>query len=52
MLGGVDIDKEEQMDQTIPVIERIVHENYRMNDQDILYNDIGLSHLSQFHTML
>lgn len=46
VLGGVDIDKAEEIDQTIPVIQTIVHENYR-ESRFAVYNDIGiLSHLS------
>lgn len=45
VMGGVDLDQDENMDQTIPVIETIAHEDYRETD-DALYNDIGLSQLS------
>ncbi|XP_029384169.1 hyaluronan-binding protein 2 isoform X2 [Echeneis naucrates] len=41
VLGGVNIDKEEEMDQIIPVIQTIVHENYR-ETPSALYNDIAL----------
>lgn len=41
MLGGVNIDRQEDMDQTIPVIRTIVHENYR-DARVAVYNDIGL----------
>ncbi|XP_063748914.1 hyaluronan-binding protein 2-like isoform X1 [Eleginops maclovinus] len=41
VLGGVNIEKEEEMDQTIPVIQTIVHENYRSTPK-ALYNDIAL----------
>nr|XP_046234032.1 hyaluronan-binding protein 2-like [Scatophagus argus] len=41
VLGGVNIDKQEEMDQTIPVIQTIVHENYRSTPY-ALYNDIAL----------
>ncbi|CAG5906144.1 unnamed protein product [Menidia menidia] len=41
VLGGVNIEKREEMDQTIPVIETIVHENYR-ETQAALYNDVAL----------
>ncbi|XP_075314354.1 factor VII-activating protease-like [Odontesthes bonariensis] len=41
VLGGVNIDKREDVDQTIPVIETIVHENYR-ETPSALYNDIAL----------
>lgn len=41
MLGGVNIDKQEEMDQTIPVIRTIVHEHYR-DARVAVYNDIGL----------
>ncbi|XP_041672267.1 hyaluronan-binding protein 2-like isoform X2 [Cheilinus undulatus] len=41
VLGGVNIDKPEEMDQTIPVIETIVHEAYRETER-ALYNDIAL----------
>lgn len=40
-MGGVNIDKQEDMDQTIPVIRTIVHENYR-DARVAVYNDIGL----------
>lgn len=42
VLGGVNIDKQEDMDQTIPVIRTIVHENYR-DVRVAVYNDIGRS---------
>lgn len=46
VLGGVNIDKAEEFDQTIPVIQTIVHENYR-ETRAAVYNDIGrLSHSS------
>lgn len=45
VLGGVDVDKEEASDQTIPVIRTIIHEHYR-DTRVAVYNDIGLSHLS------
>uniref|UniRef100_A0A3B4VI55 trypsin n=1 Tax=Seriola dumerili TaxID=41447 RepID=A0A3B4VI55_SERDU len=41
VLGGVNIEKQEGMDQTIPVIQTIVHENYRDTPR-ALYNDIAL----------
>ncbi|XP_074475426.1 hyaluronan-binding protein 2-like isoform X1 [Sebastes fasciatus] len=41
VLGGVNINIQEEMDQTIPVIESIVHENYR-NTPAALYSDIAL----------
>uniref|UniRef100_A0A3Q3EGG7 trypsin n=1 Tax=Labrus bergylta TaxID=56723 RepID=A0A3Q3EGG7_9LABR len=41
VLGGVHLEKQEQMDQTIPVIQTIVHENYRETPV-ALYNDIAL----------
>uniref|UniRef100_A0A3P8TCY2 trypsin n=1 Tax=Amphiprion percula TaxID=161767 RepID=A0A3P8TCY2_AMPPE len=41
VLGGVNIDKQEEIDQTIPVIETIVHENYKAKTE-ALYNDIAL----------
>ncbi|KAF3853634.1 hypothetical protein F7725_014322 [Dissostichus mawsoni] len=41
VMGGVNIEKQEEMDQTIPVIQTIVHENYRATPQ-ALYNDIAL----------
>ncbi|XP_039991868.1 hyaluronan-binding protein 2 [Xiphias gladius] len=41
VLGGVNIDKHEEMDQTIPVIQTIVHENYKQTPE-ALYNDIAL----------
>ncbi|XP_040923039.1 hyaluronan-binding protein 2-like [Toxotes jaculatrix] len=41
VLGGVNVDKQEEMDQTIPVIETFVHENYR-ETPSALYNDIAL----------
>uniref|UniRef100_A0A671X2C4 trypsin n=1 Tax=Sparus aurata TaxID=8175 RepID=A0A671X2C4_SPAAU len=41
VLGGVNIDKQEEMDQTIPVIQTIVHENYR-DTGAALYNDVAL----------
>ncbi|XP_073345126.1 hyaluronan-binding protein 2-like [Pagrus major] len=41
VLGGVNIEKREEMDQTIPVIQTIVHENYR-DTGSALYNDIAL----------
>ncbi|CAJ1081013.1 hyaluronan-binding protein 2-like [Xyrichtys novacula] len=44
MLGGVKLFKQEEMDQTIPVVETIVHENYR-EAPDALYNDIALLRL-------
>ncbi|KAM4623437.1 hyaluronan-binding protein 2-like [Polymixia lowei] len=44
VLGGVNIDKKEVMDQTIPVIKTIVHENYRETING-LYNDIALLQL-------
>ncbi|TNN03745.1 hypothetical protein fugu_000774 [Takifugu bimaculatus] len=44
VLGGVNINKQEDMDQTIPVIRTIVHENYR--DAGVaVYNDIALMEL-------
>uniref|UniRef100_H3DNH7 trypsin n=1 Tax=Tetraodon nigroviridis TaxID=99883 RepID=H3DNH7_TETNG len=44
VLGGVNIDKHEEMDQTIPVIRTIVHENYR-DARVAVYNDIALMEL-------
>ncbi|KAL3051501.1 hypothetical protein OYC64_001697 [Pagothenia borchgrevinki] len=44
VMGGVNIEKQEDMDQTIPVIQTIVHENYRATRQ-ALYNDIALMKL-------
>ncbi|CAN9509257.1 unnamed protein product [Ophioblennius macclurei] len=41
VLGGVNILKQEEMDQTIPVIQTIVHENYRSTPAAV-YNDIAL----------
>ncbi|XP_033467232.2 factor VII-activating protease-like isoform X1 [Epinephelus lanceolatus] len=41
VLGGVNIEKQEEMDQTIPVIQTIPHENYRDNTT-ALYNDVAL----------
>lgn len=41
VLGGVNIDKVELIDQTIPVIQTIVHENYRETPHAV-YNDIGI----------
>ncbi|KAJ4941054.1 hypothetical protein JOQ06_027341 [Pogonophryne albipinna] len=41
VMGGVNIKKQEDMDQTIPVIQTIVHENYRSTPQ-AEYNDIAL----------
>ncbi|XP_059180781.1 hyaluronan-binding protein 2-like [Centropristis striata] len=41
VLGGVNLDKQEEIDQTIPVIQTIVHENYR-EEPSALYNDIAL----------
>lgn len=41
VLGGVNLFKEEEMDQIIPVVETIVHENYRETNEG-LYNDVGL----------
>lgn len=42
----MDLDKAEDIDQTIPVIQTIVHENYR-ETRFAVYNDIGmLSHSS------
>ncbi|XP_061563618.1 hyaluronan-binding protein 2 [Cololabis saira] len=41
VLGGVNIDKQEQTDQTIPVVQAIVHETYR-ETHNALYNDIAL----------
>ncbi|XP_068610391.1 hyaluronan-binding protein 2 [Brachionichthys hirsutus] len=45
VLGGVNIDKQEEMDQTIPVIQTIVHENYRETPYAV-YNDIALLKLN------
>lgn len=42
VLGGVNNDKQEEMDQTIPVIRTIVHENYR-DARVAVYNGIGRS---------
>lgn len=44
VLGGVNIDKQEEMDQTIPVIQTVVHEDYRQSPS-ALYSDIGWSNL-------
>lgn len=44
VLGGVNIDKQEEIDQIIPVVQTIVHENYRATPFAV-YNDIGLSSL-------
>ncbi|XP_068162005.1 hyaluronan-binding protein 2 [Antennarius striatus] len=41
VLGGVNLDKQEEMDQTIPVIQTILHENYRETPHAV-YNDIAL----------
>ncbi|KAM9837931.1 hyaluronan-binding protein 2 [Aulostomus maculatus] len=41
VMGGVNIDKPEQMDQTIPVVDTIVHEDYRQT-RHAVYNDIAL----------
>ncbi|XP_074519883.1 factor VII-activating protease-like [Halichoeres trimaculatus] len=41
VLGGVNLNKQEEMDQTIPVIQTITHENYR-ETSEALYNDIAL----------
>lgn len=41
VLGGVDLDKAEQYDQTIPVQRAIVHENYK-ESPFALHNDIGV----------
>ncbi|KAJ4941223.1 hypothetical protein JOQ06_027510 [Pogonophryne albipinna] len=41
VMGGVNISKQEGMDQTIPVIQTIVHENYR-STSEAAYNDIAL----------
>ncbi|XP_067431784.1 hyaluronan-binding protein 2-like [Thunnus thynnus] len=41
VLGGVKIDKQEDMDQTIPVVQTIVHEDYRQSPS-ALYSDIAL----------
>ncbi|XP_051274060.1 hyaluronan-binding protein 2-like [Dicentrarchus labrax] len=41
VLGGVNLDRQEEMDQTIPVIQTIRHENYR-ETPTALYNDIAL----------
>lgn len=41
VLGGVNIDIAEETDQTIPVIQTIVHENYR-ETRAAVYNDIAL----------
>ncbi|XP_034070204.1 hyaluronan-binding protein 2-like [Gymnodraco acuticeps] len=41
VMGGVNISKQEGMDQTIPVIQTIVHENYR-STPEAEYNDIAL----------
>lgn len=41
VLGGVNIDKQEEMDQTIPAITTVVHENYR--DASVAVYDNGLS---------
>lgn len=45
VLGGVRLDKQEEMDQTIPVIQTIMHESYR-ETHEAVYNDVGLSQLS------
>ncbi len=39
-LGGLSLDTEEPMEQTITVEQAIVHENYRETSQAV-YNDIG-----------
>ncbi|XP_044193800.1 hyaluronan-binding protein 2-like [Thunnus albacares] len=41
VLGGVNIDKQEEMDQTIPVIQTVVHEDYRQSPSAV-YSDIAL----------
>ncbi|XP_029954773.1 hyaluronan-binding protein 2 [Salarias fasciatus] len=41
VLGGVNLQRQEEMDQTIPVIQTIVHENYRSTSAAV-YNDIAL----------
>ncbi|XP_042363712.1 hyaluronan-binding protein 2-like [Plectropomus leopardus] len=41
VMGGVDILKQEESDQTIPVIQTIVHEDYR-DTPTALHNDIAL----------
>lgn len=41
----MDIDKQEAADQTIPVIQTIVHEKYRETPFAV-YNDIGSSRFS------
>lgn len=40
VLGGVDIQKNEAIDQTVGVEDYITHENYEDID-NVLYNDIG-----------
>ncbi|XP_076008004.1 factor VII-activating protease-like [Genypterus blacodes] len=39
--GGVNLNKDETMDQVIPVLESIVHERYRLT-AEALYNDVAL----------
>lgn len=51
VLGGVSILKQEEMDQVIPVIRTIVHENYRKTPV-ALYNDVGLSYLLHIMSFL
>uniref|UniRef100_A0A673BR03 trypsin n=1 Tax=Sphaeramia orbicularis TaxID=375764 RepID=A0A673BR03_9TELE len=41
VMGGVNINQDEDMDQTIPVVETIVHEQYR-ETPNAVYNDIAL----------
>ncbi|XP_053196712.1 hyaluronan-binding protein 2-like isoform X2 [Scomber japonicus] len=41
VLGGVNIHRDEDMDQTIPVVETIIHEDYR-DAASALFNDIAL----------
>uniref|UniRef100_A0A3Q3WTC6 trypsin n=1 Tax=Mola mola TaxID=94237 RepID=A0A3Q3WTC6_MOLML len=41
VLGGVRLDKQEEMDQTIPVIQTIMHESYR-ETHEAVYNDVAL----------
>ncbi|XP_047465144.1 hyaluronan-binding protein 2-like [Mugil cephalus] len=44
-LGGVNLEVEEEMDQTIPVIETIRHEKY-LHTSEALYSDIALLRLN------
>lgn len=40
VMGGVDIEKPEDFDQTVPVERTIIHEDYRLTPLEI-YSDIG-----------